>query len=98
MVSMRRTQHPGRPPDQIAINLREAGEFRAVELATRPTTSGLDALRDRAFAMPSEETPEDRLELAGFRILQTIAPMVSHSKYQDVDILHFHVKIRRLDL
>ncbi len=38
------------------------------------------------------------LIFAGFRILQTIAPKVSHSKYQDVDILNFYVKIRRLDL
>lgn len=96
VISLRRNLHPRRPPEQIAINLREAGEFCAVELVTLPTTSGLDALRDRAFALQSEETPEDRLELAGFRILQAIAPMVSHSKYQDVDILNFYVKIRRL--
>lgn len=83
------------PAERIALILRQNGEGCSVELMTVPSSSGLDALRDRAAARSVEETAEERLQLAGIRILRTIASAVSYSRYQDVDILNFSVPMHR---
>lgn len=95
MLALRADQGATWPAERIAVTLRDTGECCAVELVTVPSASGLDALRDRAAAPPAEETGEERLELAGIRILRTIASGVSCSRFQDADILNFTVRMHK---
>jgi hypothetical protein len=95
MIALRGNRKFTELSESISLNLRDTGESCAVELVTLPLETGLDTLRDRAARLPSDETDEERVELAGLRILRTIATGVSHSRYQDVDILNFFVPIRR---
>lgn len=85
------------PAERLSLTLRDDGDSCAVEIVTLPSDIGLDVLRERATARPSDETPEQRLELAGIRILRTLATNVTHSRYQDVDILNFSVPITATD-
>lgn len=85
------------PAERLSLTLRDDGDSCAVEIVTLPSDIGLDVLRGRATARPSDETPEQRLELAGMRILRTLATNVTHSRYQDVDILNFSVPITATD-
>lgn len=77
--------------ERILLTLRDAGKTCAVELISLPLEMGLDELRERADRLPYGETDEELIELAGLRILRTIAANVTHSRYQDVDILSFSV-------
>lgn len=80
--------------DKFGVTFWRVGDAVAVELMALPTPNDLYDLSSRAERAPSEMVPEERLELAGIRVLKSMTDSVAYSKCQDADILSFVVKPR----
>lgn len=95
MVELGDGRSQGARSDRFRFTLWNVQDAVAVEVMALPASSDLQDLSNRAERAPSELEPEERLELAGIRVLKGMAQSVSYSKYQDADILSFVVKKRR---
>lgn len=94
MATLDAERSSGPRSDKYGLTFSSVGKSVAVELIALPTPSDLYGLSSRAERTPSEIIPEERLELAGIRVLKSMTHSVSYSKYQDADILSFVVKPR----
>lgn len=93
LITLRQANPEPWPDERISLTLRADGNACLVELVTVPAAGDFQTMESRAQLEAGASPLDERLELASFRILASLASGIRHMRYHDVDILSFSVTL-----